>query len=110
MPSLTSTVHAMTRDLINHVAPGDGDTVPPAVGYPVLFSIVHQLWHTEDLIHTRNVHGLPPPKRPLLRPHLHRLCHDDRNDDRHELEEAVCLQRRLQRRLPFVAVVRHRRR
>ena len=61
-------VHAMTRDLINHVAPGDGDTVPPAVSYLVLFSIVHQLWHTEDLIHTRNVHGLPPPKRPLLTP------------------------------------------
>lgn len=27
----------------------------------VLYGLIHMLWHEEDLLHTRNVHGLPAP-------------------------------------------------
>ena len=38
--------------------------LPPCVSYLLLYSIVHTLWHTEDLIHTRNLHKQPPPPPP----------------------------------------------
>ena len=60
-------VHEMCADIIAKV---DGPCVPAAVSYLVLYSIIHELWHTEDLIHTRNVHKLPPPQVGIL-PWLH---------------------------------------
>jgi len=56
-------VHEMCADIIAKV---DGPCVPAAVSYLVLYSIIHELWHTEDLIHTRNVHKLPPPQVGIL--------------------------------------------
>ena len=38
--------------------------LPPCVSYLLLYSIVHTLWHTEDLIHTLNLHKQPPPPPP----------------------------------------------
>ena len=65
-------VHLMCADLLHaHTKCAAVDTagtrasavvcVSPPVSYLILYSIIHEVWHTEDLIHTRNVHQLPPP-------------------------------------------------
>jgi iron(II)-dependent oxidoreductase len=40
---------------------GAGGRVAPSVSYLVLYATIHEIWHTEDLVHTRHLHGLPPP-------------------------------------------------
>ena len=35
--------------------------VGTVASYLILYAIFHENWHTEDMIHTRQVHGLPPP-------------------------------------------------
>ncbi len=52
---------ADVRDGVDGVRPA---FLPPCVTYLVFYSILHTLWHTEDLIHTRNMHKLPPPPPP----------------------------------------------
>lgn len=39
--------------------------IHPVLSYLVLYAIIHELWHTEDLIHTRNTLGLAHPGQPL---------------------------------------------
>ena len=54
-------VHDLTAKAIrDHAA----DSVPAAQSYLVLYAIIHELWHCEDLVHTRHVYGLPPPPPP----------------------------------------------
>ena len=53
LESCPAKVHEMARVLVRR----SGPVVPPALSYLVLYSLVHELWHTEDLVHTRNVHG-----------------------------------------------------
>lgn len=52
-------VHGMLEEVVRNESVCD--RLPPALSYMVLMAIVHTLWHTEDLIHTRFVHALPPP-------------------------------------------------
>ena len=33
----------------------------PVLSYLLFYALIHELWHTEDLVHTRHVHRLPPP-------------------------------------------------
>ena len=55
----------MCADLVRAFKGGGSTAAPPlvspAVSYLVLYASIHAVWHTEDLIHTRNVHQLPPP-------------------------------------------------
>ena len=37
-------------------ARAEGGTVPPIVSYLLVYALVHELWHTEDVVHTRHVH------------------------------------------------------
>lgn len=57
-------VHKETTELAKARAV-DG-ALPPVISYLIVFALIHELWHTEDLIHMRHVHRLPPPM--LLRP------------------------------------------
>ena len=52
-------VHKQAIDLA-HERAIDG-TLPPVITYLLVFALIHELWHTEDLVHTRHVHRLPPP-------------------------------------------------
>ena len=65
-------VHKQVADLIRDRStfPTEGDkeatgcggaVLHPVLTYLVLYAIIHELWHTEDLIHTRQIHRLPPP-------------------------------------------------
>jgi iron(II)-dependent oxidoreductase len=33
----------------------------PIESYLLKYAVTHECWHAEDLVHTRHVHGLPPP-------------------------------------------------
>ena len=35
--------------------------VPPAVTYLILYAMIHELWHIEDIVHSRHSLELPPP-------------------------------------------------
>lgn len=52
-------VHKQAEELVE--ARAEGGTVPPIVSYLLVYALVHELWHTEDVVHTRHVHRLPPP-------------------------------------------------
>ena len=55
-------VHKQAIDLA-HERAVDG-MLPPVLTYLLVFALIHELWHTEDLVHTRHVHRLPPPPSP----------------------------------------------
>ena len=50
----------MAAELVRVQADEEG-MVAPVLSYLVLYTIVHTLWHAEDLVHTRHVNALPPP-------------------------------------------------
>uniref|UniRef100_A0A6T9E696 Sulfatase-modifying factor enzyme-like domain-containing protein n=1 Tax=Haptolina ericina TaxID=156174 RepID=A0A6T9E696_9EUKA len=53
-------VAQMAAELVRVQADEEG-MVAPVLSYLVLYTIVHTLWHAEDLVHTRHVNALPPP-------------------------------------------------
>ena len=59
-------VHSLCEAEATRAAAGDGDgTVDPVVTYLVCYALIHELWHTEDLVHTRHCHALPFPPAAL---------------------------------------------
>ena len=52
-------VHSQAEELAQ--ARAEGGALPPVVSYLLVYALIHELWHTEDLVHTRHVHQLPPP-------------------------------------------------
>ena len=55
-----ATVHKQAEELADATADEDG-ALPPVVSYLLVYGLIHELWHTEDLVHTRHVHQMPPP-------------------------------------------------
>ena len=53
-------VHRQAEELAEATM-DEGGALPPVVTYLLVYALIHELWHTEDLVHTRHVHQLPPP-------------------------------------------------
>ena len=61
-------VHSLCEEEAMRAAAGDGDgTVDPVVTYLVCYALIHELWHTEDLVHTRHCTPSPSRRRPRRR-------------------------------------------
>ena len=58
-------VHNQAEELADATA-DEGGALPPVVSYLLVYALIHELWHTEDLVHTRHVHQMPSP--PLRAP------------------------------------------
>ena len=59
-------VHSLCEEEATRAtAGGDDGTVDPVVTYLVCYALIHELWHTEDLVHTRHCHALPFPPAAL---------------------------------------------
>jgi len=60
---------ATVMDLVR----SSGPLLNEVKSYLVLYGLIHMLWHVEDVLHTRNVHGLAAPimlKPPSMKRHI----------------------------------------
>eukprot|EP00966_Prymnesium_polylepis_P245019 5667465-Prymnesium_polylepis.1 len=53
-------VHKQAEEVARGCVLPDGKC-PPVQSYLLLYAIIHELWHTEDCVHTRHTNGLEPP-------------------------------------------------
>ncbi|KAL1525107.1 hypothetical protein AB1Y20_019979 [Prymnesium parvum] len=60
-------VHQQAETVLRECVNPDG-RCPPVQSYLILYAIIHELWHTEDCVHTRNANQLPPPPSMLVLP------------------------------------------